>query len=197
MLSEKHLERFEHDGFIEWRNFIDDTVASLLRDEITELKRAGELKKAAIGKGVEKHIDAEQRGDFIHWIDPENSSPSVKIMLEAMEEIRTDLNRSFFLGIENFECHFTEYPAGTFYKKHVDRHRSGSPRIVSVVLYLNENWQLTDGGQLIVYHLNNSQDEIIPQCGTLVLFLSEKEHEVLTTYRVRNSITGWMRQRTI
>jgi Rps23 Pro-64 3,4-dihydroxylase Tpa1-like proline 4-hydroxylase len=28
--------------------------------------------------------------------------------------------------------------------------------------------------------------------GTLALFLSEKEHEVLTTQRDRMSITGWM-----
>jgi len=82
------------------------------------------------------------------------------------------LNRNFYLGIRDYECHYTEYPEGTFYKKHVDRHKSGSARVVSFVLYLNSDWKATDGGQLRIYGEDECYEDILPEAGKLALFLS-------------------------
>ncbi|MFM7726822.1 MAG: 2OG-Fe(II) oxygenase, partial [Flavobacteriales bacterium] len=100
--------------------------------------------------------------------------------------------RNFYLGIQDFECHYAHYPPGSFYKKHVDRHKNGSPRRVSSVLYLNTDWLEQDGGELRIYSDEEAFRTILPQLGTLALFLSELEHEVITTSRDRMSITGWM-----
>lgn len=195
-MDELLLNQFEHHGFCAWENFLEEELCRALLQEIEGLNSSGALKKAAIGKGLNQQVDSAQRGDFIHWIDSSECSLTTGAVLQRIEETRIELNRRFYLGTDHFECHFTQYPPGTFYKRHTDRHHSGSPRIVSFVIYLNENWQQHDGGQLLLYPENEVAHTIMPQQGTLALFLSELQHEVLPTKRKRNSITGWMRQRT-
>lgn len=49
---------------------------------------------------------------------------------------------------------------------------STSTRKVSTVLYLNEDWQKADGGQLVLYNKDdpNIITEVYPTAGTLVCF---------------------------
>ncbi|MEN9347926.1 MAG: hypothetical protein RLZZ77_1437 [Bacteroidota bacterium] len=189
---EEMLDSFEKKGFCLFHQLLPKEDLAMIRQELEAIKNSEQWKKAGIGKMDELKVDSSQRGDFIHWIDPHSLAPATSRYFEKMDEIIQLLNRSFYLGIRDSECHYTEYPVGTFYKRHVDRHRHQSSRIVSMVFYLNENWTEADGGQLMVYHEDGSEDCILPQEGLLAVFLSEKEHEVLPTHRVRQSITGWM-----
>ncbi|MFN0032573.1 MAG: 2OG-Fe(II) oxygenase [Flavobacteriales bacterium] len=191
------LQQFEEKGFYVFHEFISNKETANLRNEIETLMNNEEMKLAGIGKAENFQVNQLQRGDFIQWIDESNAIEPAKIFLSLLHEIVATLNRNFYLGITDIECHYTHYPTGTFYKKHVDRHRQQSHRIVSFVLYLNEKWNVEDGGQLRIYHDDESYNDVIPQEGTLAIFLSEKEHEVLKTNRPRQSITGWMRTRVI
>jgi SM-20-related protein len=65
------------------------------------------------------------------------------------------------------------------------------------VFYLNADWQEGNGGELVIYNGESGVSIIQPELGTLVLFLSEIEHEVLPTHRDRKSVTGWMLNETI
>lgn len=186
------LEQFEDNGFFVFADFINQAEAQGINHEIDQLLEQSLFKKAGIGKADNFQIDTAQRGDFIHWIDTTDVAPNTRIFIEKLNELITQLNRNFYLGLRDFECHYTQYPAGTFYKRHTDRHKSGSARVVSFVLYLNSQWQTTDGGQLIIYGEGHEQHAITPSEGTLAIFLSEKEHEVLPTNRARRSITGWL-----
>jgi SM-20-related protein len=185
------LDAFEKDGFYEWRNFLDTADAMAVRTELLETEQSNGFKQAAIGKQGETMVNSGQRSDTIHWIAADSAAPHTAQVLEKLSEIITVLNRNFYLGIRDFECHYTHYPPGSFYKRHVDRHRSGSSRIVSFVLYLNADWQHDDGGELVIYEGSSEAADIRPQLGTLAIFLSEKEHEVRITARDRMSITGW------
>jgi SM-20-related protein len=94
----------------------------------------------------------------------------------------------------DLECHYAIYPPGTHYRRHLDRSPAGAERVVSLVLYLNEDWNPADGGELKLY--TEPGVLIVPSGGTLVLFVSESlEHEVLPTRAVRLSLTGWFRRR--
>lgn len=186
------IEAFEKNGFYEWPNFLDQSSAQAIRLEIENLEAQERFKQAGIGKDANAHINNSQRSDFIHWIDHRHPNQAASVFIEKLQELITQLNRNFYLGIRDFECHYTHYPPGSFYKRHVDRHKSGSSRIVSFVFYLNQEWIDTDGGQLCIYAESQTVATINPQMGTLALFLSEKEHEVLVTQRDRMSITGWM-----
>jgi SM-20-related protein len=187
-----YLEQLEKDGLFFWDNFLNEAETASIRLFWDEQIKKENLRKAGIGKKDSYQIDKSERGDYIAWIDQTNPDEATKNYLDKICQLITDLNRSFYLGIRDYECHFALYPAGASYARHVDRHRSGSSRVVSFVFYLNADWQTEDGGQLLIYDQNRLAAEIIPQSGRLAVFLSEKEHEVAITQRPRMSITGWM-----
>jgi len=161
---------------------------SLLSGPISELRRAG------VGKGTAQ-VNEGIRGDHIEWLSVESAPDPLKAYLSKMEALRLFLNRSLFLGLQDFEAHVARYPAGAFYKRHLDQFRKDDHRRISVICYLNKDWNDNDGGQLRVYMDGNHKD-YLPLGGRLVCFRSDLlEHEVLPATRERASITGWMLDR--
>lgn len=196
-LNEEQLASFEKAGFLVIDQFIDEVRIKRILAGMQELQKVGGFRPASIGKGQSEHVNTSQRGDAIHWIEPAEASQSLADYLGLCEEMRLALNRNFYLGLDYFECHYAEYPESSFYTRHTDRHRDGSTRMVSLVLYLNNDWKQGDGGELIIYEEHGDHLKIEPLGGRLALFLSEKEHEVLPTKKIRRSITGWMHHRPL
>ena len=150
------------------------------------------FKKAGIGKSADKQINEGIRGDYIQWIDKETASPEIKIYLDRLAELTGFINQSLFLSLKDYEVHKTIYPAGTFYKRHLDQFKKDDHRKLSVICYLNENWKEEQGGQLRMY-LPDEELDVFPTAGKLVCFRSDEiEHEVLPANRERMSLTGWM-----
>jgi SM-20-related protein len=135
------------------------------------------------------------RGDFTCWLR-EPLLPAERQLLQKIEELRLELNREAFLGLFELELHYAKYPAGSAYARHVDQPLGNSQRRVSLVLYLNPEWQCTDGGALRLYGGKDGFIDIEPLAGRLVCFLTlSREHEVLKARRDRSSISGWFRAR--
>ena len=156
---------------------------------------------AGIGRGGAHHVRTSVRSDEVLWLDAAAATPAQRRYLDRMAELQRALNRSLFLGLFSFEAHFAVYPAGAFYKRHLDAfHGGGTGRTLSCVLYLNEGWADADGGHLRLY-LDGDRPEpyvdVRPEAGTLAVFLSERfEHEVLPATRERASVTGWFSVRS-
>jgi SM-20-related protein len=134
------------------------------------------------------------RHDKTAWLSADDAVESE--YLRAMEILRCGLNRRLFLGLFDYESHFSIYPAGGHYTRHLDALAGRSNRAVSAVLYLNERWDADDGGELLLYADAGdvALERIFPRMGTLVLFLStEFPHEVTTARRERHSLSGWFR----
>ena len=86
---------------------------------------------------------------------------------------------------------------GAFYQKHRDRFQNDNGRRLSLVFFLNKDWQSHDGGELVIYDPDD-EDRILqivsPSFGTLVLFDSQRfPHEVRAPRRQRLSLTGWLK----
>lgn len=194
-MDQQYLTAFEREGVLVWPDFRDTAACRALLAFMDTSEQEGTMRDAAIGRGTDAQINKEQRGDRIAWLEG-SESPEMMAFTCDMQALARDFNAAFYLGIDHFEFHLTRYPPGTFYRRHSDRHHRGSPRIVSFILYLNEGWVPAHGGQLVIYRKNVAPLSIEPRMGTLALFLSELEHEVLTTTKTRSSVTGWMRQRT-
>jgi SM-20-related protein len=63
-----------------------------------------------------------------------------------------------------------------------------------MISYLNDDWQESDGGQLMIYQ-NYNNKKVNPTQGKTVFFKSnELQHEVLVTQKQRMSITGWLKR---
>lgn len=150
------------------------------------------FRKAGIGKQQEKQINETIRGDLIQWIDKVNAPEPTKEYLSKVQELITFLNQSLFLSLKDFEVHMTIYPAGSFYKRHLDQFKADDHRKLSLILYLNTNWKEEEGGQLRM-HLPTGTKDFFPVGGRLVCFRSDRiEHEVLPASRERLSLTGWI-----
>ncbi|MCC5865336.1 MAG: 2OG-Fe(II) oxygenase [Wenzhouxiangella sp.] len=183
-------------------NAVAPDLVGELKAELEVLRAADELQRAGIGRDLDWQLAERIRRDRIHWLS--RSSPVQMRLLDQMEALRLTLNRELFLGLFEFEAHFAHYPPGAFYRRHLDSFRGAANRIISTVIYLNEDWREDDGGELLLYppeqdHSMSSgtvteMTRIAPVAGRLALFLSEEiPHEVLTARRDRYSIAGWFR----
>lgn len=173
----------------------DNFLTSLEVDEILELdvfKSAAEnFKVAGIGKSGSKAVVESVRGDRIQWINNDSPQP-LQHYLHRIKELANALNRELYLSLKDAEVHMTIYPPGTFYKRHLDQFHRDDHRKLSVITYLNPDWNETNGGELVLY-LPNETRNIMPLAGRMVCFRSDLlEHEVLPGNRPRYSLTGWI-----
>ncbi|MFN3840052.1 MAG: 2OG-Fe(II) oxygenase [Cyclobacteriaceae bacterium] len=148
------------------------------------------FKRAGISKQVQ--VKEEIRGDYIQWLDKATAPEAAQVYLHRLQELIRYLNRNLFLSLKDIEVHFTIYPPGTFYKRHLDQFKQDDHRKLSVICYLNRDWKPEHGGELRMYLPGRSRD-VLPEAGRLVCFRSDQiEHEVLPATRERLSITGWI-----
>ena len=188
-----------HHGWCVTPDFVDTQTLCALACEAEHRWTQQEFRAARIGSGHRLQTAAAIRGDSIAWIDPGTLSAAQTVYVEQLEHLRQSLNCALFLGAFDLELHFARYPIGAYYSKHLDRHAHTRARVVSCILYLNQDWNVEDGGQLRIYLPSGETErsiDVTPRGGTLVTFLSgDFHHEVLPAVRPRLSITGWMRTR--
>jgi SM-20-related protein len=96
----------------------------------------------------------------------------------------------------DLELHYAWYPPGAEYLRHVDQPLGTTRRLVSLVLYLNVDWDPLTGGALRLYDAAEQCMDVEPLAGRLVCFLTAgRAHAVLPTRRDRFSLSGWFRGR--
>ena len=188
-LSEKGYGIIDH--FLSQEEFLE------IREVAENHKEEGNFKKAGIGTAQDFQIDKQIRGDYIRWINPEKAAEATQVYVQRMRELMQYINRTCFLSLKDVEMHYTVYPIGTVYKRHLDQFRHDDHRRLSVICYLNQQWLPEHGGQLRLYLPQEGGAEeivdIVPTGGKLACFRSDLiEHEVLAASRERYSLTGWM-----
>ena len=186
------------DSFIENKvglaeNFLSESLAAHLKDNLLALYSDKQLLAAAIGNNALLVHDAKIRSDKIYWLDRKHDNAFENNFFDLIDSFVSYLNRTCYTGITGYEFHYTLYEKGSFYKKHLDQFRNNKSRAYSMIMYLNTDWIAADGGELCVYHADHLQT-IAPENGKCVFFKSsEMLHEVLVTNAPRLSITGWLK----
>lgn len=176
---------------------LPSSVIDRLRSTLLSLNQE-DFKQAGVGREHHHMANKAVRRDAIFWI--ENNAGAQGEWLGFSSQLQQHLNRNLMLGLFSFESHFAHYAPGAFYKTHQDAFKGQANRVLSVVLYLNEEWGEDDGGEMVLYSEtvpNEILDSVKPEAGTFVAFLSEDfPHEVLAAKRDRYSIAGWYRVNT-
>jgi len=173
-------------------DFLNESLALSLKANLSNLFTDGLLRLAGTGQNTVDH-NRLVRGDIIYWLDRKHENEFENRFFDLIDDFIVYLNQSCYAGINDYEFHYTLYPTGTFYKRHLDRFKNTDTRKFSIIMYLNVGWKLEDGGQLRIFHDTYEQD-IAPTNGKMVFFNSgELEHEVLVTNTARLSITGWLK----
>lgn len=188
-------------GFTIRQGLFDDEYLRALAAEAREAWADGEYHRAGVGREVD--LRSEIRSDHVLWLDPAAPTDLQQRYLDFIGELRLEIARELFLPLREFEAHFTVYPPGAFYKRHLDQFQHQPHRMVSCLLYLNEDWHLNDGGELCIFEPPDEDGDereilVLPEFGTFVAFLSDRiEHEVRPTRRERLSLTGWLRRERV
>ena len=190
------LHTLEQNGYAILPDFLPQAVTAALLAECQDLYNRGKTHIAGIGRGNHHQVLPAVRNDQMLWLDGAHLSATQTIYWQAMEDLRQRLNRTYFLGLVDYECHYAQYPAGGYYKRHRDVFQGTNRRRISSVFYMNVGWTPADGGQLRLFipqGPGHATVDILPAAGTLVMFDSQMEHEVLPTQAVRHSLAGWLR----
>jgi len=180
-------------GFTVCPDALPNALASSLLYHLTEMNGA-RFTRAGVGRQEAHTLNEFVRTDETCWINGE--SQAGRDWLHWAARLQQFLNRELLLGLFSFESQFAHYRPGDFYRKHLDAFRGEANRVLSLVVYLNPDWQLAEGGELVLYTGTDTDArlKVLPGLGTVVLFLSEEfPHEVLPASRDRYSIAGWFR----
>ena len=189
------LDDLAEQGWAIVANALPADLTLELAQECRARANQGALQPAGVGRGSAHGVQEGVRGDHIQWLEPGQCAAGDRY-LAMLDDLRGQLNQALYLGLEDYEGHFALYPPGTFYQKHLDRFRDDDRRAVSAVFYLNSDWLPEQGGALRLYLADGRELDVLPEAGTLVLFLSaDLPHEVLPATRERLSLTGWLRRR--
>jgi len=184
------LDALVKDGFI----VIDEALdANLAKELLNFAREQNNYKQAGISSALNTHIDKTRRSDKILWLNEDNSVQSK--FLDFTSRLQKSINQELYMGLSYYESHFAIYNEGDYYEKHLDSFKNSKNRVVTTVYYLNEQWNQSDGGELVIYDKNdNVLSKVLPKQNTLIIFLSDKfPHEVLATNKTRYSIAGWFR----
>lgn len=186
----------ERQGWSTHPAFLGPAAAAALRQRACAWWQEGDFRPACVGRGPFRRQDRAVRTDHVRWLDLSTGGPFHDVFTTWFEPLRRALNSRLYLGLFELEAHVTVYPTGSFYVRHLDRFQDAPHRAVTVILYLNPEWQAADWGLLRIFLPQADGTEktcdVPPLAGTLVTFLSgEFPHEVLPTTRERLSVTGW------
>ena len=174
-------------------DFLSDSIALNLKKNLITLYKEKSLLSAGVGNTANLGHDKLFRSDIISWLDRKHNNLHENNFFDLVDNFVRHLNDTCYTGITSYEFHYTLYEKGSFYKRHLDQFRNDDSRKYSMVMYLNNDWEIDDGGELCIYHDGKSQS-ISPLNGRTVFFKSnELEHEVLLTNKPRMSITGWLK----
>jgi SM-20-related protein len=196
VLIETAVEQLGLVGYAVCTDLLPPELVVSLRTEQRRREEGGELAVAKVGRGIAQTLGSNLRQAHSSWFD--GQSAAEQQFLAIAERLRLAINRHLMLGLFEFEAQFLHYPPGGFYRRHIDALHGERNRVVSLVAYLNEDWQSADGGALAVWAADgvNSEPvvEVQPLAGTVVLMLSEDiPHEARVARRDRRAIAGWYR----
>ncbi len=173
-------------------DFINASLSIQLKDNLNDLFSNDQLNAAGTGN-VEVDHNKLFRSDLIYWLDRKHENVYENNFLDLIDSFIKHLNETCYTGITGYEFHYTLYEKNSYYNRHIDQFQNSDSRKYSMIIYLNENWQEKDGGELRIYHANTAQD-VSPTSGKTVFFKSkELAHEVLITHKNRMRITGWLK----
>lgn len=178
-------------------DFLPEDLTAALRAEIFARDAEQDLAMAGIGREDAFQLDRSVRLTRISWMD--GSSPAQRAFFDWAEPLRKSLNRALMIGLFDFESCYAVYPEGGFYDRHLDSFEGARNRVLSLVVYLNEDWADDKGGALVIWPERARETDapsarLLPHGAGVAFMLSETvPHAVEVTHARRYAIAGWWR----
>lgn len=200
LLTDRNLTELSEQSWTLCDNLLpQEFFETLLSECLHRESKEDDFRKSQIGKGSHQQTADLIRNDLISWVDFDQTPGWNWDLQQKLDQLKAELNRGLYLGINTYECHFAKYPPGSFYKTHIDQSKHmthlDSERVISFVLYLNKSWNKGDGGELQIEMPDSQPITVEPLFNRMILFRSDTvPHGVLESKIIRRSLTGWMRK---
>ncbi len=198
MNANEITRELEKSGFCIDPNFLSPPELLEVQRDFDTIKGEGRFHRAGVGHAHNLAIHDDIRRDQIYWLEQSEANSVQNQLWEKIEALKQSFNMPpFYMGISQFQGHYSSYAEGAYYKRHFDNSTTGHTRVVSLVVYLNGQWKAEDGGELRLFHDDLRPDaytQLLPTGGTMVCFMSRDfEHEVRTCRVPRRSFSGWFK----
>ena len=155
---------------------LHDAILQIALAEARDFHRRGLMRPASVKSAGRYFEDTASRGDVVRWLDGADREAPACMMLtqwlrgELMDEVRRacalappgtnrGVGRASHLRLEGEHslplAMLACYPGGgSKFKRHVDNDKEQMPdhRVVTAILYLNDDWMPGDGGELRLHH---------------------------------------------
>lgn len=194
LLAEKPYALFE--------DWLPLPLCRALAADLRVLVEAGALGPARVGRDQHKTQATDQRSDHNCWVDPQRND-DWRAFHRALEALGEELRSQLRLPIAELEMQASVYGPGAYYRRHIDEFTQQSlgslrsRRLLSAVYYFNADWDVDDGGELLLWQDDRCLERVAPRENRLVLFRSDLAHEVLAPVkRPRYSVAAWFRSRS-
>lgn len=133
-------------------NFLSESLSKQLKVNLLQLYKDKHFLAAGVGNNAVLSLNKLVRSDLIYWLDRKHNNIHENSFLDLMDNFIAYLNNTCYTGITGYEFHYTIYEKGSFYKKHIDQFQNNKSRAFSMIMYLNVDWKIEDGGELCLYH---------------------------------------------
>jgi SM-20-related protein len=178
-------------GFSVKDNAFTEEVIQALTAEFEDKLLSQNFTPARVGRSFGPTLNSDIRSDVIYWLGKESLWDTI------VKEMIPFFNRELFIGINDYEFHYALYKESGHYDYHFDENPNSSSqtrRLLTILLYLNQNWDENWGGKL---EIENGR-AFSPNWNRLIVFESSKfKHRVAPTQKLRRSLTGWLMHRTL
>lgn len=172
------------------------------------------FQSARIGSAGHLQTNSTLRGDKTLWLDESllsrdsgelNDEQKTEFeILKTLTKFRDIFKEELLMSLTQIDVHYAIYPPGHGYKTHYDRKGHNNTRELTFILYLNQNWEKIDGGELVLFDKNTSEDTdenkgsvfqiVEPYFNRMVFFKSQMfPHQVKPSTKHRKSLTGWFK----
>jgi len=184
-LNDSQLDKLAIDGWLVIDDVFDHKALQALQAESGFI----EYRDAELTAGIRlSHI----RGDKIRWINEHFFAGFY--YLQSINVLAAIFNQTLFTGIRHSEAHYACYPVGFGYQWHSDNPAGRNERVLSAVFYLNDHWEASAGGAVEIVDNHGTHHEIMPVSNRLIIFDSDRQHQVQIAHRQRYSIATWLRR---
>lgn len=114
--------------------FEPDFLEKLIAEE-KAMWEEGSFRKARVGAGDQKQLRPEIRSDHVLWLEEDDLTDLQQEYWNRILQLRNDINKELYLGLNGYEAHFAVFPPNSFYKKHLDQFAAVKERTISCILY--------------------------------------------------------------
>eukprot|EP00435_Cladocopium_sp_Y103_P048262 s157_g14.t1 len=216
-------------GFVIIDDFLPENMARAVKASNMKLYEESEMQEGATTGGSER-VGIPHRGDVLKWIGYDGESEASRCVsafvdhieqsMMAIGDAATTVAPEVAQAVSSVkwrsETMLTCYPGKNRarYFRHTDN-SSGNGRLLTALVYLNENWQQGDGGELRLFYpgaagrhagkdgISGKKNlkvrmEVEPLWNRLLLFWSDDRspHEVLSACKDRFAATVWFYDQT-